>query len=329
MGPRGVPCHDSSPRRTASGAPVLYLLKASRIAEYHQQNVAILGADEGERFVIRYGHRWVQPGLQVAVGDGTVIVFSDTPYRDFVPVRFAKVVRFESLPEHVEIEVSLGPWVHADDRSVLSRRWGARTDADRPGKRFLISDANPGLRSPASRDELDAGWRARGRRPPQQRVLRPHRHRTAPAPRAGRRHAGRRRDTRRPRRHGARRGRRAEPEDRRRRRTGHRRLQAGGRRRDTAGLGRHRARSGRDPDPAARTGRVPGQDQVPPRAAAIEPPGVLPRRRRAGTSCGGRGGAGSLLRARIRTLRVCLASSPASSATPGSTATSGSGSTKT
>lgn len=139
---------------------MLYLLKASRIAEYHQQNVAILGADEHVKFTVRYGHRWVQPDLSVAVGDGCVIVFSDSPYQEFVPVRFAKVTRFESLPDLVEIEVSLGPWVHADDRAVLTRAWSGRSDPQRPGSQFLFSDENPGLRSPSSPDELEAAWRA-------------------------------------------------------------------------------------------------------------------------------------------------------------------------
>lgn len=140
---------------------MLYLLKASRIAEYRQQNVAILGADEGERFTIRYGHRWVQPGLSANIGDGCMIVFADTPYKEFVPVRFAKVTRFESIPDHVEIEVALGSWVHTDDPEALSRRWRDRADADRPGKPlFLFTGENPGLGTPSSPDELDSSLSA-------------------------------------------------------------------------------------------------------------------------------------------------------------------------
>ena len=39
-------------------ADLLYLIKSNRVHEYHQQNLAIMAAREGERFEITYHSQW-------------------------------------------------------------------------------------------------------------------------------------------------------------------------------------------------------------------------------------------------------------------------------
>ena len=58
---------------------MLYLIKASRVQEYHQQNVAILGAPDDEVISITYSETWITPGVAMTAGMACVIVFADTP----------------------------------------------------------------------------------------------------------------------------------------------------------------------------------------------------------------------------------------------------------
>ena len=69
----------SAPNPEPAPAPkaTLFLVKSSRVREYHQQNLAIMAAADGETFDISYSRRWVEPGLVVAPGDGACIVFAD------------------------------------------------------------------------------------------------------------------------------------------------------------------------------------------------------------------------------------------------------------
>lgn len=139
---------------------MLYLLKGSRVREYHQQNVALLGAPEGEMLDISYALRWVQDGLEPASGEGCVIVLADTPWDDFVPVRFAVVRHVGMSGERLDLRVELGPRITPLGRSLLNAMWAGRSDEDRPGRVFLFTDDNPDLAVPRSLAENDEAWRA-------------------------------------------------------------------------------------------------------------------------------------------------------------------------
>ncbi len=140
--------------------PMLYLLKGSRVAEYRRENIAILGAPEGSPFSVSYSRRWVQDELTIAPGDGATIVFSDTPYRKFVPIRFCVIDEVVDEPGKVVVAGRLGPFIHPDASGLLTARWAERTGNNRPGLRFLFTDENPGLYSPNTLDEHDDAWRA-------------------------------------------------------------------------------------------------------------------------------------------------------------------------
>jgi hypothetical protein len=140
---------------------MLYLLKGSRIQEYHQQNLRILGAAEGEVAEIVYNRRWVAPGLTLRRGDGAVLVFADSPYEHFVPVRYGVLEEVEADDDRVRVVVGLKTFVRAGGAELLTDAWRGfdRNDDDRPGRRFLLEAENPGLEAPASVDELDDAWR--------------------------------------------------------------------------------------------------------------------------------------------------------------------------
>lgn len=138
---------------------MLYLLKSARVREYHQQNVALMAAAEGDEIDIAYSLRWVQDGLEPQEEDGCVIVFSDSPFTDFVPVRFGVLRHVGMREERLYLRVELGPLVRPGGRDVLTERWRARTDEGRPGKVFVFTDENPGLLSPRSLTEVDEAWR--------------------------------------------------------------------------------------------------------------------------------------------------------------------------
>lgn len=140
---------------------MLYLLKGSRIQEYHQQNLRILGAAEGELAEITYNRRWVAPGLTLRRGDGAVLVFADSPYDYFVPVRYLVLDEVDEDEDRVRLVVGLKTFVRAGATDLLTSAWQGfdRDDDDRPGRRFLFDAPNPGLETPMSVDELDQAWR--------------------------------------------------------------------------------------------------------------------------------------------------------------------------
>lgn len=140
---------------------MLYLLKGSRVREYHQQNVAILGAPEGEVVEVAYNRRWVQPGLAVEPGAGCAIVFADSPYDYFVPVRFAVLDAVDETDARVAVSCRLGPFVRSGALEPLNERWTDPALPVRPGKQhFLFEDANPGLIGPQSLAQADEAWQA-------------------------------------------------------------------------------------------------------------------------------------------------------------------------
>jgi hypothetical protein len=141
---------------------VLYLIKASRVQEYHQQNVAILGAPDDDIISITYSETWVTPGVQMHAGMACVIVFADTPYSHFVPVRFGTLETVTLVETRTTVEVRLKAFVRPGGTELLNELW-ARFDSDnqdRPGRRFVVEDENPGLLQPQSHDEQDEAWRS-------------------------------------------------------------------------------------------------------------------------------------------------------------------------
>lgn len=127
--------------------------------EYHQQNVAILGAPEGEVVEVVYNRRWVQPGLAVEPGAGCAIVFADSPYEYFVPVRFGVLQRVEETDSRVTMTCRLGAFVRPGALEPLNDRWSGPDRPVRPGDCFLFEDANPGLVGPRSLEEAEEAWR--------------------------------------------------------------------------------------------------------------------------------------------------------------------------
>lgn len=139
---------------------MLYLLKGSRVAEYRRENIDLLSRPESDSFSVTYSRRWIEHGLTVAPGDGGVIVFADSPYKRFVPVRFCVVDEVEDEPHKITVQGHLGPFVDAGGQSLLTERWAERTGEDRPGLRFLFTDDDPGLVAPTTPDGHDDAWRA-------------------------------------------------------------------------------------------------------------------------------------------------------------------------
>src|SRR5690606_7686771 len=139
---------------------VLYLLKGSRVREYHQQNVAILGAPEGEVIEVAYNRRWVQEGISLEPGTDCAIVFGDSPYEYFVPIRFAALLRAEETDSRVTVVCKLGPFVRRGALEPLNERWNRPDRPLRPGDVFLFEDRNPRLGSPRGLAETEDAWRA-------------------------------------------------------------------------------------------------------------------------------------------------------------------------
>ena len=142
---------------------MLYLIKGSRVREYRRQNIDILSAAEHTPFEVSYSHRWVQAGLRPVENDGAVIVFADSPYERFDPVRFAVIEQVDDVDGRLVLRGRLGPFVCAADRSALTTRWSAtdEDDPERPGRRrFLVNDDNVGLYTPNSPAAFDDAWRS-------------------------------------------------------------------------------------------------------------------------------------------------------------------------
>jgi len=139
---------------------MLYLLKSSRVQEYHQQNVEIVGAAESDRFEITYSDRWIASDVEVKAGDGCVVLFGDTPYDYFVPVRFGSIESADRQEGRLRLQVRVTAPVRAGGTDKINRLLSSfdRDDPDRPGKRFLFKADNPDLESPQSDSERDAAW---------------------------------------------------------------------------------------------------------------------------------------------------------------------------
>lgn len=127
------------------GSPeLLHLLKAGRILQYRQQNVALVSAPEGAEFEIVYAQRWLAPDLEVTVGDGAIVILSDSPYSQVDPARYATVTAVEQGRNGLQLSITVGPWpvVEDDDALIAPLRahptqppyfaWRARAESLRP-----------------------------------------------------------------------------------------------------------------------------------------------------------------------------------------------------
>lgn len=140
---------------------LVYLIKSSRLSEYHSQNVEILSANENEVFEISYTNRWIADDVTLEPGMGCVIVFADSPYTEFVPVRFATI---ESVVEHEgrwNLSVKVRSFIGGDSSERLTKLWNeipAET-VNRPGSKFvLVSDDLHFVHTASLKDEINA-WR--------------------------------------------------------------------------------------------------------------------------------------------------------------------------
>ena len=106
----------------ADQAPdLLHLLKAGRILQYRQQNVALLSAAEGTEFDITYAERWLAPDLRVSVGDGAIVILSDSPYSQVDRCATPRMTAAESSRTGLQVMVEgLGPCPSWRTRTKLS-----------------------------------------------------------------------------------------------------------------------------------------------------------------------------------------------------------------
>jgi len=135
---------------------LLHLLKAGRILQYRQQNVALVSADEGTEFDIFYAERWVAPDLKVRVGDGALIVLSDSPYRQVDPARYATVTAAEQGRNGLQLTVKVGPWPVVEDGDALSSP--QRPHPTQPPF-FAWRGSGEAMRPPRSDHEAREAWR--------------------------------------------------------------------------------------------------------------------------------------------------------------------------
>ena len=141
----------------ADEAPqLLHLLKAGRILQYQQQNVALVSAPEGTEFDITYAQRWLAPGLEVTVGEGAIIILSDSPYSQVDPARYATVTAAEQGRNGLRVTITVGPWpVVEDDEALIAP---LRSHPTQPPY-FAWRASGEGLRPPRSGHEEREAWR--------------------------------------------------------------------------------------------------------------------------------------------------------------------------
>ncbi len=142
----------------ADEAPeILHLLKAGRILQYRQQNVALVSAAEGTEFDIGYAERWLAPDLRVAVGDGAIVILSDSPYRRVDPVRYATVTAAAERGRNgLQLTIKVGPWPVVEDEDALTAP--LRAHPTQPPY-FAWRTRTEGLRPPRSDHEAREAWR--------------------------------------------------------------------------------------------------------------------------------------------------------------------------
>ncbi|MEZ5246268.1 MAG: hypothetical protein R2707_14295 [Acidimicrobiales bacterium] len=141
----------------ADEAPqLLHLLKAGRILQYRQQNVALVSAPEGTEFDIVYAERWLAPGLDVEVGEGAIVILSDSPYSQVDPARYASITAAERTRNGLQVTIKVGPWPVVEDDDALIAP--LRPHPTQPPY-FAWRAPAEGLRPPRSDHELREAWR--------------------------------------------------------------------------------------------------------------------------------------------------------------------------
>lgn len=135
---------------------LLHLLKAGRILQYRQQNVALVSAPEGTEFDITYAERWLAPGLEVVVGEGAIVILSDSPYAQVDPARYATVTAAEQGRNGLKVTIKVGPWPVVEDEDALIAP--LRSHPTQPPY-FAWRASGEGLRPPRSDHEARVAWR--------------------------------------------------------------------------------------------------------------------------------------------------------------------------
>jgi hypothetical protein len=135
---------------------LLHLLKAGRILQYRQQNVALVSAPEGTEFDIVYAARWLAPGLEVEVGEGAIVILSDSPYSQVDPARYASITAAEHTRNGLQVTIKVGPWPVVEDDDALIAP--LRPHPTQPPY-FAWRATAEGLRPPRSDHESREAWR--------------------------------------------------------------------------------------------------------------------------------------------------------------------------
>lgn len=136
--------------------PLLHLLKAGRVLQYRQQNVALVSAEQGTEFEITYAERWLAPDLAVTVGDEAIVILSDSPYTKVDPARYATVTAAERSRTGLSVTIAVGAWPVVEDDDVLTPP--LRAHPTQPP--YFVWSAPPiGIRAPRSDHESNEAWR--------------------------------------------------------------------------------------------------------------------------------------------------------------------------
>ena len=138
------------------GPHLLHLLKAGRILQYRQQNVALVSAPEGTEFDITYAERWLAPDLEVEVGEGVLVILSDSPYSQVDPARYATITAAERSRNGLQITIKVGPWPVVEDDDALFAP--LRSHPTQPPY-FVWRAPADGVRPPRSDHEARVAWR--------------------------------------------------------------------------------------------------------------------------------------------------------------------------
>ena len=140
----------------------VYLLKSSRYREYHQENLRVLSGLPGDELEIKYGAKWIDPDLVDSdiCGKPAVIVFSDSPYRTFVPVRMATVVSTGFVASNLILKVRLAGYPKPDfDHDKFSEQFSKCCRIGSQYK-FLVESDNPlRLEPETDPDKILGAWR--------------------------------------------------------------------------------------------------------------------------------------------------------------------------
>jgi hypothetical protein len=140
---------------------VLLIYKAARVREYLQENLRILSALQGDTALTSYGARWQAPNVfddPPTIGESALIIFSDPPYEQLTPVRFATVTEASRNDSgFLSLGFSLGPYVHVQSAEAwrdASRRWAGPGGTDRA----FLARGNPD-RVVEPTPDPDRSWR--------------------------------------------------------------------------------------------------------------------------------------------------------------------------